>query len=114
MMKIDAIVLREIKMPLVHPFRTSFGLTTDRRILLIELQSEGFTAWGECVAGEHPFFSDEMIDTAWFITEHELAPRLLKADVESGRDCGPLFEQVRGHRMAKAALENAVWEMDSM
>ncbi len=112
-MKIDAIVMREIKMPLVHPFVTSFGKTTDRRILLIELQSEGFSAWGECVAGEHPFFSDEMIDTAWTITEHELAPRLLGKDIATGRDVPPILLQVRGHRMAKAALENAVWDLEA-
>jgi len=112
-MKIDAIILREIRMPLVHPFRTSFGLTTDRRILLAELQSEGFTAWGESVAGEHPFFSDEMIDTAWLITQHELAPRMVGKKIASGRDVPALLQQVRGHRMAKAALENAVWDMEA-
>ena len=113
MLKIDAIHLREINMPLAHPFETSFGLTTGRRILLIELESGGLTAWGECVAGEHPYFSDEMIDTAWIITETELAPRLLDADLESGGSCPRLFAQVRGHRMAKAALENAVWDLEA-
>lgn len=113
-MKIDAIVLRELQMPLVHPFTTSFGKTTDRRILLVEIEAEGTTAWGECVAGEHPYFSDEMIDTAWIITETELAPRLIGAKLNSGRDVPELLEQVRGHRMAKAALENAVWELDSV
>ncbi len=112
-MKIDAITLREIRMPLVHPFVTSFGKTTERRILLIELQAEGLTAWGECVAGEHPYFSDEMIDTAWIITEHELAPRLLGREVESGRAVPDLLLQVRGHRMAKAAVENAVWDLEA-
>src|ERR1700712_1290275 len=113
-MKIEAIHMREVNMPLAHPFETSFGVTTGRRILLVEIVSEGLSAWGECVAGEHPYFSDEMVDTAWHITETELAPRLLNADVQSGRDCPALFEQVRGHRMAKAALENAVWELDAM
>jgi o-succinylbenzoate synthase len=112
-MKIEAIHMREVNMPLAHPFETSFGVTTGRRILLVEIVSEGVSAWGECVAGEHPYFSDEMVDTAWHITETELAPRLLGADVASGRDCPALFEQVRGHRMAKAALENAVWELDA-
>jgi O-succinylbenzoate synthase len=111
--KIDAIVMREIKMPLVHPFVTSFGKTTDRRILLIEIQSEGFSAWGECVAGEHPYFSDEMIDTAWTITEGELVPRLLGKSLAAGRDVPPMLLQVRGHRMAKAALENAVWDLEA-
>lgn len=113
-MKIEAIVMREVNMPLAHPFETSFGVTTARRILLVELQSEGISAWGECVAGEHPYFSDEMVDTAWHITETELAPRLLGAELASGRDCPAVFEQVRGHRMAKAALENAVWELDAV
>ncbi|MES2392617.1 MAG: o-succinylbenzoate synthase [Acidobacteriota bacterium] len=112
-MKIEAIHMREVTMPLAHPFETSFGVTTSRRILLVEIESEGLSAWGECVAGEHPYFSDEMVDTAWHITETELAPRLLNAEIESGRDIPALFEQVRGHRMAKAAIENAVWEMDA-
>ncbi|RZU39844.1 O-succinylbenzoate synthase [Edaphobacter modestus] len=113
MLNIDAIHMREINMPLAHPFETSFGLTTSRRILLVELESEGLTAWGECVAGEHPYFSDEMIDTAWIITETELAPRLLDANPEGGGDVPEIFKQVRGHRMAKAALENAVWDLEA-
>ena len=112
-MKIEAIHMREVNMPLAYPFETSFGVTTGRRILLVELEGEGFSAWGECVAGEHPYFSDEMVDTAWYITETELAPRLLNQEIESGRDCPALFEQVRGHRMAKSALENAVWDLDA-
>ena len=112
-MKIEAIHIREVNMPLAFPFETSFGVTTGRRILLVELEADGLRSWGECVAGEHPYFSDEMVDTAWHITETELAPRLLNKEIESGRDCPALFEQVRGHRMAKAALENAVWEMDA-
>ncbi len=111
MFTVDAIHLREINLPLARPFETSFGLTTGRRILLVELESDGLTAWGECVAGEHPYFSDEMIDTAWIITETELAPRLLEAELAGGGSVPDVFKQVRGHRMAKAALENAVWEM---
>jgi O-succinylbenzoate synthase len=113
MLNIDAIHMREINMPLAHPFETSFGLTTSRRILLIELESEGITAWGECVAGEHPYFSDETIDTAWLITETELGPSLLDAEVERGGSCPGIFRQVRGHRMAKGALENAVWDLEA-
>lgn len=113
MLKIDAIHLREINMPLAYPFETSFGLTTGRRILLVEIESDGLTAWGECVAGEHPYFSDEMIDTAWIISETELAPRLLDAELQSGGSCPHVFRQVRGHRMAKAALENAVWDLEA-
>jgi O-succinylbenzoate synthase len=113
MLKINAIHLREINLPLAHPFETSFGLTTGRRILLVEIESDGLSAWGECVAGEHPYFSDEMIDTAWIITESEFAPRLLDAELEGGGSCPNIFRQVRGHRMAKAALENAVWDLEA-
>jgi O-succinylbenzoate synthase len=113
MLTIDAIHLREINMPLAYPFETSFGLTTTRRIMLVEIESDGLTAWGECVAGEHPYYSDESIDTAWIITESELVPRLLAKEIVGGGSCPNLFQQVRGHRMAKAALENAVWDLEA-
>jgi o-succinylbenzoate synthase len=112
-MKIDAIILREIRMPLVQPFQTSFGTTIDRRIMLVEIKAEGFTGWGECVAGEHPYFSDETIDTAWLVATQDLAPALASADPEHGGKCPGIFRQVRGHRMAKAALENAVWDIEA-
>jgi len=112
-MKLDAIVMREINMPLVSPFQTSFGTTTDRRILLIEVHAEGFTGWGECVAGEHPYFSEETIDTAWTIIETELAPMLLESDIEQSGNVPRRFKPVRGNRMAKAAVENAVWDLDA-
>jgi o-succinylbenzoate synthase len=112
---IDAIRLREINLPLAHPFETSFGVTDARRILLVELESEGLTAWGECVAGEHPYFSDETVDTAWGVTIGELIPSLLNAGehLRGGGSCPHIFGQVRGHRMAKAAIENAVWDLES-
>jgi O-succinylbenzoate synthase len=113
MLTIDAIHLREINMPLAHPFETSFGLTTGRRIMLVEIESDGLTAWGECVAGEHPYFSEECIDTAWIVTENELAPRLAGQEIVGGGSIPALFRQVRGHRMAKAALENAVWDLEA-
>jgi o-succinylbenzoate synthase len=112
-MKIDAIYLRELRLPLVKPFVTSFGPTTDRRILLVEIKGDGLTGWGECVAGEHPYFSYETIDTAWLMLTSELAPRLLAADVPFAGKCPTIFKQIRGHRMAKAALENAVWDLEA-
>ena len=66
-MKIDAIILRELHLPLVRPFETSFGVTRNRSILLAEIQSEGLTGWGECTAGEHPYFSEESTDSAWAV-----------------------------------------------
>jgi len=108
-MKIEAVTLREIRMPLVHFFETSFGRTYSRRILLITLHCQGLTTWGECVAGEDPFYSEESIETAWYVLRDYLAPALIGKDLKRGAECAALFERVRGHRMAKAALENACW-----
>lgn len=112
-MRIDAIVLREIRMPLVEPFVTSFGETTERRVLLAEIHAEGLVGWGECVAGEHPYFSSESIDTAWVVLLQELAPMLASSPVEHGGDCPKIFKKVRGNPMAKAALENAIWDLEA-
>jgi len=112
-MKIDAIYLRELRMPLVKTFVTSFGPTAERRILLVEIQGEGLTGWGECVAGEHPYYSYETVDSAWLTLSTELAPRLVAADLQHSGKCSSIFKQVRGHRMAKAAIENAVWDLEA-
>lgn len=100
-------------MPLVHPFETSFGVTRERRILLAEVQSEGLTGWGECTAGEHPYFSAESTDSAWQVIVHELGPMLAAESPEHGGDCPKIFRQVRGNRMAKATLENALWDLEA-
>ena len=113
-MRIDSIVLRELHMPLVRPFETSFGVTRDRRILLVEIQSEGLVGWGECTAGERPFFSSESTDTAWQVIVNELGPMLASAErVEHGGECPQIFRSVRGNPMAKAALENAIWDLEA-
>ena len=102
-MKIDSIVLREVHMPLLHPFETSFGVTRQRRILLAEVQSEGLTGWGECTAGEHPFFSGESTDTAWQVMVNELGPMLAAESPDHGGQCPRIFRSVRGNPMAKAS-----------
>lgn len=112
-MKIEAITLREIQMPLVQFFETSFGRLYNRRILLVTVDAEGVRGWGECVAGEDPFYSSEWIDSAWPTITRYLAPALLGRTVESGREIPALFTKVRAHRMAKAALENAVWDAEA-
>ena len=112
-MKIDAIVLRELHMPLVRPFETSFGVTRNRRILLAEIQSEGLTGWGECTAGERPFFSSESTDSAWQAITQELGPMLASETPRHGGDCPRIFRQVRGNHMAKATLENAIWDLEA-
>jgi O-succinylbenzoate synthase len=112
-MKIDAIILREVHMHLVHPFETSFGVTRKRRILLAEIKSEGLTGWGECTAGERPFFSEESTDSAWAAITQELGPMLAAETPEHGGDCPRIFRQVRANRMAKATLENAIWDLEA-
>jgi O-succinylbenzoate synthase len=112
-MKIEAITLREIRMPLVHFFETSFGRTYDRRILLVTAHCQGIEGWGECVAGEDPFYSSEWIDSAWATIASYLAPAVIGHQIESGREGAELMSKVRGHRMAKAAIENALWDAEA-
>ena len=97
-MKIEAITLREIQMPLVHFFETSFGRTYSRRILLLTAHCEGVYGWGECVAGEDPFYSSEWIESAWpTITQH-LAQAIL------GRNPEAASARMRAHLERAAAL----------
>ena len=112
-MKIEAITLREIQMPLVHFFETSFGRTYGRRILLLTAHCDGVNGWGECVAGEDPYYSSEWTESVWPTIARYLAPAVLGREIESARDCAPLLSRVRGHRMAKAALENALWDAEA-
>ena len=112
-MKLEAITLREIHMPLVHFFETSFGRTYDRHILLVSAQCDGITGWGECVTGENPYYSSEWLDSSWLTIKHFLAPAVLGQDLSTAGDCAPLMRQVRSHRMSKAAIENALWDAEA-
>jgi o-succinylbenzoate synthase len=112
-MKIEAITLRELRMPLKHFFETSFGRTEERRVLLITADCEGVEGWGECVAGEGPFFSDEWVETAWATIREFLAPSLIGRTIAHAKDSAQLMSRVRGHNMAKAALENALWDAEA-
>ena len=112
-MKLEAVTLRELHMPLKYFFETSFGRTESRRVLLVTAHCEGIDGWGECVAGEGPFYSYEWIETAWATVRDFLAPVLLGADIERGNDAAELMAPVRGHNMAKAALENALWDAEA-
>jgi O-succinylbenzoate synthase len=110
-MKIDRIELREIQMPLVHFFETSFGRTTTRRIVLVRIDAAGLTGWGEVTAGEQPFYSYETPETAWHILRDFLIPWTLGKDWGAPGDVAARFRPIRGHNMAKAALENALWDI---
>src|SRR5689334_4293912 len=113
-MKIESMILREIQMPLVHFFETSFGRVYSRRILLLTAQCDGVAGWGECVAGEDPFYSEEWIETAWSTLKHYLAPAVVGRTLTAAHESAGLMAKVRGHRMAKAALENALWDAEAI
>ena len=113
-MKIEAITLRELHIPLKYFFETSFGRTESRRVLLLTAHCEGVEGWGECVAGEGPFYSYEWIETAWTTIHDFLAPALLGTNIARGKDAAGLMSRIRGHHMAKAALENALWEAEAL
>ena len=106
-----SITLREIRMDLVEPFRISSGSADLRRILLLETRdADGFTAWSECVAGERPYFSPETVDTAWLAIRQWLGPLVLGTPFAGPGAVHPTLDAaVRGHHMAKAAVEMGVW-----
>ncbi|OFV94784.1 MAG: o-succinylbenzoate synthase [Acidobacteria bacterium RIFCSPLOWO2_12_FULL_54_10] len=112
-MKIDQIILREIRMPLVAPFETSFGATTQRRIVLVEVKGEGNSGWGEVTAGETPFYNEENTDTAWIILKDFAIPRVLGQPLGSAAEAAERFEAIRGHRMATGGLEAALWDWEA-
>ena len=80
---------------------------------MAEVRSEGLTGWGECTAGERPHFSGESTDTAWQVLVNDLGPMLASANVDHGGDCPKIFNVVRGNPMAKATLENAIWDLEA-
>lgn len=113
MVRVEQLLLREIRLPLREPFRISSGTVRDRRILILELVApDGESGWAECVAGEQPNYSPETIDTAWLAIRAWVAPRVLGRDFQHPRDVFPLLERdFRGHLMAKAAVEMGMWEL---
>src|ERR1700721_4117401 len=96
---------REIQMPLVRPFETSFGRTTDRRILLVEVDADGVTGWGECVAGERPSYSPETIETAWIVLRDFIWPMLARKEFSAAADVGETLPRTRGNNWPKRPLE---------
>src|SRR5688572_12606021 len=111
---IQSIELREIRLPLVHFFETSFGRTTERRIVLACVtDADGAEGWGECVAGEEPFYSYEWTEGAWATLSEFLAPMVLGKEVAKAAHVFALMRPVRGHRMAKATIETACWDLEA-
>src|SRR5919201_5335206 len=112
-MKIECINLREIHMRLRSPFETSFGVTQDRRIVLAEIVADGVSGWGEVTTGEAPFYNSETTDTAWHVIADFIAPSLIGKTLSCAMEFPALVESIRGHEMAKAGLENALWDIEA-
>src|SRR5580704_8437456 len=96
---IDRITLRQIRMPLVHFFETSFGRTYERHIILVEVSADGLSGWGEVTAGENPFYNEEWTDSAWLIVRDFAAPRVLRHTLDSAADVNARTSHIRGHNM---------------
>ncbi len=110
-MKIESLTLHHISMPLVAPFETSFGRETERECAIVEIKSEGLTGWGECVASYNPGYSYETTGTAMHILKDFIAPLILGKDIKDALDFQNRVEGIRGHHLAKAGVEMALWDL---
>ncbi|HVL81521.1 MAG TPA: o-succinylbenzoate synthase [Actinomycetota bacterium] len=111
-MKVNGFELRRITLPLVSPFRTSFGTQTSRDVLLVRADTPDAEGWGECVAMSEPLYSSEYVEGAEHVMRHHMIPRLLSVDDLTASDVAVRLAPVRGHPMAKAALEMAVLDAE--
>jgi len=111
--QIDRITLRQIRMPLVHFFETSFGRTYERHMVLVEVAGGGASGWGEITAGENPFYNEEWTESAWLIARDYVAPRVLNHPFENADQVADRTAHIRGHRMARGGVETAVWDLEA-
>jgi o-succinylbenzoate synthase len=115
--RIKTITLREIELKLLSPFQTSFGTSELRRILLLEADVDtdrgAITGWGESTASENPFYSYETVETAWLMLRDYIWPLLRQKNIGSASEVWDRLAPVRGHNMAKAALETALWDAEA-
>jgi O-succinylbenzoate synthase len=111
-MKLEAVELRRVRLSLVAPFETSFGVQTERDVLLTKAITSDGEGLGECVAGEEPTYSSEYVEAAQHVLIHHLLPRLLDKARLTALDVAELLRPVHGHHMAKAAIEMAVLDAE--
>lgn len=111
-MRLEAVVLREVTLPLRKPFAGPAVWAHRKQFVLVEARAGGLSGWGECVALETPFYTEETVETAWHILHDFLAPAVLQGEVHP-RALPEAFRKVKGHPMAKAALESAIWDLEA-
>jgi len=109
--RIDRLELRLLKLPLVHFFETSFGRIYDKHFVLVRIEGDGAIGYGECVAEQDPYYSAETNDTVWHIVSEFIVPRVVGKSFAHPREVFPALKAVRGHNMAKAAVEMAAWDL---
>lgn len=110
-MRLDHLTLFRIRMSLAHPFETSFGVERDRECIIVRVEGDGAVGWGECVASTGPWYAYETVQTAWHILTDFLIPMLLGREIDGPQEVFDRLGQVRGHPMAKAGLEMALWDL---
>jgi O-succinylbenzoate synthase len=111
--KVDRIVLRHIRMPLVHFFETSFSRTYQRDIILVEAVTDGISGWGEVTAGENPFYNEEWTGSIWPLLIDYVAPRILHHEFASPAGVGARTSHIRGHNMTRGGAEVAMWDLQA-
>jgi o-succinylbenzoate synthase len=109
--KIEKIELFLCRLPLVHFFETSFGRSYDRTFVLVRVQGAGHEGWGESVAEANPYYSSETTETVWHIIAGFIAPLLIGQAFDHPRQIYPALQRIRGHNMAKAGVEMAIWDL---
>jgi O-succinylbenzoate synthase len=110
---IDRVTLRHIRLPLVHFFETSFGRTTERDIILVEVSGDGVSGWGEVTCGENPFYNEEWTASAWLLLRDYIVPQTIRQSFDSAAEIGAATDHIRGHKMARGGFEAAVWDLEA-
>lgn len=110
-MRITRAEVRQVELPLVFPFETSFGREDVKTCLLVRLLDGGREGWGEVPAGGAPLYNEETVQTAWHVLEAFILPILLGREIAHPSDFPPLVRHLRRHHMAKAGAEAALWDL---
>jgi len=113
MIRLTSVQLRQLDLPLIHPFETSFGRTTLRRVILLTARSGDRCGYGECTASEEPLYNSETTETAWHILSDYAIPWAIGKTLERAADCATLLRPIRGNKMATATLETALWDLEA-